>query len=77
MSIDADAGAKNLTVMMKVKTANHSLDRDVMGVRVPMTSVRLAVNDARRGRQPHSLHFGKKSLVQPAIALDSPECRLP
>ena len=47
MSLEADAVAKNLTIMVEVKAANHPLDRDVMGVRVPTASVRLAVNDAR------------------------------
>jgi hypothetical protein len=49
MSLNADAVAKNLTIMMEVKAANHALDCGVMGVRVPTTSVCLAVNDAREG----------------------------
>ena len=77
MSLDADAGAKNLIIMMEVKTANYPLDRDVMGVRVPTTSVRLTVNDARGGHQPDPLHFGKKAPVQPAITFNPSECRLP
>jgi len=77
MSLDADAVAKNLTIMMEVEAADHPLDRGVMGFRVPTTPLALAINDARGGRQPDPLQIGKEALVQPAIASNPPECRLP
>jgi hypothetical protein len=67
MSLDANAIAKNLTIVMEVEAANHPVDRGVMGVGVPTTSVSLTINDARRGRQPNALEVSKEVPMQFAI----------
>jgi hypothetical protein len=77
--VDLDAGAtsEDFLIVMEVETADHPLDRSVMCVGVPATSVRLAVDDARGSSQPDKLHVVKKATVQATIVPDSSECLLP
>lgn len=77
VDFDADAGAKDFLIMMEVETADHPLDRSVMCVRVPATSVRLTVDHTRGSSQPDRLHSVKKAEAQPTIVPNSSGCLLP
>jgi hypothetical protein len=46
MSLDADVRSQHLAIVMKIETADHSLDCSVVYVRVPTAENRPAVDGA-------------------------------